>query len=186
MKYVCVRDIISDSNHRKAKHEMVIEAIEGNIKDYPIGSRIVEKITLGRDRLSQTHQKIATDSGEVFALSLRRGSVLEEGDVLYADEKRIVAVKLASEDALLIRPLGKVQWARAAYNIGNMHHSAFIQEEQIVTPYDAILEAVMRKLKVACERKNCPIDGIRAGISHRNDHHHHKGADQNNYGDCDE
>lgn len=173
MKSVCVRGTISDSRYWKAKNEMIIEKIAGNIRDYPVEGRSIEMVALDRDSLSRPHQKVAAQSGEVFALSLPRGHVLEAGDVIYADEKRVVAIELEAEDALLIRPQGQLQWARAAYNLGNLHRSAFIQEDRIVTPYDAVLESVMQRLGVSYERANCPVDGVRANVSHREGHSHH-------------
>ena len=152
---------------------MIIETIIGNIKDYAIGNRTVEYIVLDRDRLSKPHQKVTSEAGESFGLSLPHGQTLSPGDVLYADEGRVVVVTLVPEEALVIRPEGQMQWARAAYNIGNMHQSAFIQEDQIVTPYDAILESVMQRLGVSCEKALCPIDGVRANVSQHEGHHHH-------------
>ncbi len=152
---------------------MIIENIIGNINSYPVESRKVDKVVLDRDRLSKPHQKVRAESGEVFALSLPHGSTLSPGDVIFADEDRVIAVELAPEDALVIRPAGQMQWARAAYNIGNMHQRAFIQEDCIITPYDAILQSIMQKLHVPCERMVCPINGVRANVSQSEGHHHH-------------
>ena len=152
---------------------MIIESILGNIKEYAVGDRRLEKVVLDRDGLSKPHQKLKTQSGESFGLSLPHGAALSPGDVIFADEDRVIAVELAPEDALVIRPAGQMQWARAAYNIGNMHQRAFIQEDCIITPYDAILQSIMQKLHVPCERTVCPIDGVRANVSQSEGHHHH-------------
>lgn len=56
---------------------MIIEKIAGNIRDYPVEGRSIEMVALDRDSLSRPHQKVAAQSGEVFALSLPRGHVLE-------------------------------------------------------------------------------------------------------------
>lgn len=152
---------------------MIIESILGNIKEYAVGNRRLEKVVLDRDGLSKPHQKLKTQSGESFGLSLPHGAALSPGDVIFADEDRVIAVELEPEDALVIRPEGQMQWARAAYNIGNMHQRAFIQEDCIITPYDAILQSIMQKLHVPCERTVCPIDGVRANVSQSEGHHHH-------------
>ena len=173
---------------------MIIENIAGNIKDYPLEDRKVDKVILDRERLSKPHQKVTAQSGEVFGLSLPHGCVLEPGDIIYADGNRVVMIELEPEDALVIRPEGQMQWARASYNIGNMHQTAFIQEDCIVTPYDAILESVMQRLGVPCEKDCCPIDGVRANVSqHEGHHHHHHDHDHDHdhdhghsHGECDE
>ena len=152
---------------------MIIEKIVGNIAGFDTGSRCIEKIVLDREQLSKPHQKLKSESGKVFGLSLPHGCVLESGDVIYEDPETVVVIELAPEDALVIRPEGQMQWARAAYNIGNMHQRAFIQEDCIITPYDAILQSIMQKLHVPCERTVCPIDGVRANVSQSEGHHHH-------------
>ena len=152
---------------------MIIENVLGNIKNFPTEGKTVDKVILDRERLSKPHQKVRTESGEAFGLSLPHGCVLQSGDVIYADDDRVVAIELEPEDALIIRPEGQMQWARAAYNIGNMHQTAFIQDDCIVTPYDTILESIMQKLDVTTERGNCPIDGMRANVSQHEGHHHH-------------
>ena len=152
---------------------MIIESILGNIKEYAVGDRRLEKVVLDRDGLSKPHQKLKTQSGESFGLSLPHGAALSPGDVIFADEDRVIVVELEPEDALVIRPEGQMQWARAAYNIGNMHQRAFIQEDCIITPYDAILQSIMQKLHVPCERMVCPINGVRANVSQSEGHHHH-------------
>ena len=152
---------------------MIIEKLLGNINDFDGDERTVEKVILDRERLQKPHQKVTSETGETFALSLPHGENLSAGSVIYADEERIVIVDLAPEDALVIRPLGEVEWARAAYNIGNMHHMAYIQSDCIVTPYDAVLESVMQKLGVACVRQECAIDGIRASVSQQPHTHEH-------------
>lgn len=165
--------------------QMIIETITGNITTYDLQGRRVEKVILDRDQLSKPHQKVKTETGETFALSLPHGSALSSGDVIYADDDRAVVVELRAEDALRIRPEGAMQWARAAYNIGNMHQTAFIQEDCIVTPYDAILESIMQKLDVSCERTTCPIDGVRANVSQQEGHHHHHHHDHSHHHDHD-
>ena len=152
---------------------MIIENIVGNIKEYPVEGKAIDKVLLDRDRLSKPHQKVTAQSGEVFGLSLPYGRALQPGDIIFADESRAVVIELEPEEALVIRPEGQLQWARAAYDIGNMHQTAFIQEDCIVTPYDAILETVMQRLGVLCEKNRCPIDGVRANVSQHEEHHHH-------------
>ncbi len=152
---------------------MIIEHLLGKLDDFQTEGKAVEKVLLDRDGLSRPHQKVKTLEGETFALSLPHGEHLFPGAVIYEDEKRIVAIELAAEDALAILPKTQMEWTRAAYNTGNMHAPAYIQETCILSPYDAILESVMQRLGIACERRHCPIDGVRAAAAQAPGHHHH-------------
>lgn len=152
---------------------MIIEHLLGKLDDFQTEGKTVVKVSLDRDGLSRPHQKVKTSAGETFALSLPHGEHLFPGAVIYEDENRIVAIELAAEDALAILPKTQMEWTRAAYNTGNMHAPAYIQDTCILTPYDAILESVMQRLGIACERRTCPIDGVRAAAAQTPAHHHH-------------
>ncbi len=161
---------------------MIIEKIIGKIENFQVDGRAVEKILLDRERLSKPHQKLRTEADEIFGLSLPQGCVLNSGDVIYADENRVVVIELEPEDSLAIRPKGHIQWARAAYNIGNMHQVAYIHDDCILTPYDVVLESIIQKLQIPYERMIRPIDGVRATVSqHEEFHHHHNHENIDNH-----
>ena len=80
----------------------------------------------------------------------------------YKDSERMIVVDMLPEDVLEIRPEGNRQWAKTAFNIGNMHHPAYLYDDCIRIPYDGILENLMKSIGVAytrCERK---LDGEKA------------------------
>lgn len=154
---------------------MIIEELHGSIEIFQTAGdkRVKEKVVLDRERMSRPHQKVTSEAGETFALSLPPGEQLYPGAVIYADEDRLVYIAAAAEDALVVRPQNTMQWARAAYNIGNMHQPAFLQEDCILVPYDQILEGILQRLAIPCAREHRSIDGLRASVSQVAPHHHH-------------
>lgn len=167
---------------------MIIEKIIGRVQDFEAENLRIEKVTLDHYDMGKPHQKLTTESGEKIAVSLPHGENLFCGAVLYKDDERMIVVDLRPEDVLEIRPEGNKQWAKTAFNIGNMHHPAYIYDDRIVIPYDVILENLLKTIGVAyirCERK---LDGERANQvvgghdhhhSHDHDHgHHHHNHDQ--------
>lgn len=152
---------------------MIVERIVGNINDRKSGNKKIEPVYMDHYDLTKPHQKVKSETGEVIAISLEQGENLAPGSILYEDEERIVAVELLPEDVLKITPKGNIEWARAAFNIGNMHQAAYIHEDCILTPYDVILEGIINKLGVSCERLQCSLDGIRANAAQTDSHHHH-------------
>lgn len=151
---------------------MIIEKTEGNINSTDLNGRRHEKIFLDHYDLTKPHQKLKTESGETFAVSLDHGQMLEDGSIIYQDEERVVSIELLPEKCLIIRPEGNIQWARAAFNIGNMHQAAYIHEDCILVAYDAILESVVKKLDVKYDCQVCRLEGIRANVSQEAGHSH--------------
>lgn len=152
---------------------MIIEKIVGNVRDFQGENLLVDKVVLDYLGMGKPHQKLTTQSGEKIAVSLEHGEHLFCGAVLYKDDSKMIVVDMIPEDVLEIRPEGNLQWAKTAFNIGNMHHPAYLYEDCIRIPYDGILENLMKAIGVAytrCERK---LDGEKAAQTVGNHHHHH-------------
>lgn len=154
---------------------MIVERIIARIDEiFPSEKRLV-RVTMDRETMAKPHQKTVTEEGESVGISLPQGENLFPGAVIYEDDERIVYVDLVEEDGLVIYPKGSMQWARAAYNIGNMHQPAYIREDRIVAPYDEILASLMTKLDISWERMDCVIDGTRASVQAGHGHGHEHG-----------
>lgn len=158
---------------------MIIEKILGNIDDFDTENLRIDKVMMDHYSMGKPHQKLKSTEGDTVAVSLPHGENLFYGAVLYKDEEKVIVVDLIAEEALEIRPVGNLQWGKVAFNIGNMHHPAYLYEDCIVIPYDPILETLMQSIGVEyrhCYRK---LTGQKAGIvignhghSHSHGHHH--------------
>ena len=159
---------------------IIVEKVLGNICEFDTSKVTVDKIMLDHHDMSKPHQKMKSEGGETVAVSLPHGENMFCGAVLYKEEEKIIVVDLLPEDALVIRPQGNMQWAKAAFNIGNMHHPAYLHDDCIVIPYDAILENLIKGIGVPYERCQRQLNGERANHvvgghshSHSHDHGHH-------------
>ena len=155
---------------------MIVEKIIGDARDFQGEDLKIDKVYLDDLGMGKPHQKLTAESGEKIAISLDHGEHLFCGAVLYKDSERMIVVDMLPEDVLEIRPEGNRQWAKTAFNIGNMHHPAYLYDDCIRIPYDGILENLMKSIGVAytrCERK---LDGEKAAQTvgnHQHHHHHH-------------
>lgn len=142
---------------------IIIEKILGSVQDFDVSGLDIDKVVLDHYDMAKPHQKLKTESGEKIAVSLPHGENLFCGAVLYKDHEKLIYADLLPEDVLVIRPVGNLQWAKAAFNMGNMHHQAFLHEDCIVVPYDAIIENLLKGICVDYERCERKLDGLRAG-----------------------
>jgi len=142
---------------------IIIEKLVGKLQDFETEGLKVDRVLLDHYDMAKPHQKLTTESGEKIAVSLPYGESMFAGAVLYEDGKNIIYADLIPEDVLVIRPEGNMQWAKAAFNVGNMHHPAYIHEDCIVVPYDAIIENLIKGIGVDYERCKRKLDGQRAG-----------------------
>lgn len=162
---------------------MIVEKITANLNEREAIDKKVDLVLMDHHDLIKPHQKVKSESGQVIAISLEHGESLAPGAILYEDDEKIVAIDLLPEDVLKIVPVGNIEWGRAAFNIGNMHQAAYVHEDCILVAYDAIMEGIIKKLGVKCERVECKLDGIRANVSQTDAHHHHHDHDHDHHHD---
>lgn len=169
--------------------KIIVERILGLVADAHTRGLEADPVIMDHAQLQKPHQKAVTAGGRILGISLDKGEHLRPGAVLYLDDRVVIFVDLPEEDLLEIRPLGNLEWGKAAYNIGNMHQPAYLYEEMIRCPYDSVLERVLAQLGIPFERKTGKLDGLRAnlqaahshaapthshdgGAAHSHDHHH--------------
>ena len=156
---------------------MVIDRIAGKEKELDLTGKRLHVVEFTEEEMAKGHQRFFTEDGYEAAISLEAEKRLEDGDVLYAGEEDYILVRAAEEDVLVIKPEGNKSWGKTCYNIGNMHKKAYFCGEEILVPYDAILEQILVKLGVGYGRGKRRIVGERANISarehaHAHEHHH--------------
>lgn len=89
------------------------------------------------------------DNGEEVGLLLDRGTVLHDGDVLQADDGRLVRVVAAEEDLLEVASPDPRLLARAAYHLGNRHVPVEIAPGRVRFCRDAVLADMLQGLGLA-------------------------------------
>ncbi|MDD3168071.1 MAG: urease accessory protein UreE [Eubacteriales bacterium] len=157
---------------------MIAEKVLGNLRDAEQGTRRIDRVRLTHDEIAKPHQKVTTESGRIIGISLPEGEHLHNGDILYQDGSVIIVIDLKEEEVFEIRPKNNMEWAKAAFNVGNMHQRAYLYHDCIRAPYDSVLEKMMEILGVDYSREIRKLDGIPANLSasgsrHAHSHHHH-------------
>jgi len=152
---------------------MMIEKILGRAEDFDLSSLTVDLVLFGHESLQKGHQRVKTESGRELLISLEHGTALFCGAVLYKDDELAIVADMHPEDVIEFRPRNNMEWAKAAFNIGNMHNPAYIYEDCILTPYDETLVRLASALDVPWERCMRKLDGLRAGVTVRG--HSHEG-----------
>ena len=141
---------------------IMVTSVAGRLDQQPLDGRRLEWVALDFDAMAKGHQRVMTDAGTEVGISLARGERLADGDVLYGDAERLIAVKAADADALVIMPAEPMQWGLVGFHLGNRHCASFFQRAAILVPYDHTLEELLRELGVPYRRERRPLVGIRA------------------------
>jgi urease accessory protein len=141
---------------------IVVTSVAGRVEDRAGDPRRIEWVLLDFEGMARGHQRARSDAGTELAISLPRGARLSDGDILHVDAERVIAVRAADEDALVITPGEPMEWGLVGFQLGNRHCASYFQREAILVPYDHTLEAFLRDLGVPFRRERRPLVGIRA------------------------
>lgn len=142
----------------------IIDHIEMNINEEKIKGRELIPVVLEHEEVQKKYQKFVLPDGVELTVSLKPEIVLKNGDILYQDKKRIIYIDLIMEKVLRIRPRNSFEWARAAYNIGNMHQKAYLKEDNIYVPHDSNIEKLIESIGIPFEITHEKLEGIPVDI----------------------
>ncbi len=119
---------------------MLLQNKIGNISSHNINNRVVDWLAMEWHETRKRVQRKHTNSGkEVSIKFLNENPELIEGDILFEDDKTIIAVSVLPCDCIVIKPTNMFEMASVCYEIGNKHLALFYEEECLLVPFDAPL-----------------------------------------------
>jgi urease accessory protein len=131
-------------------------------------------VTLTYDQRCKSRQRLRLDDGSEAALLLERGTVLEDGTLLAADDGTVIAVKAAPETLSVVRTEDPLALARAAYHLGNRHVPLQVRAGELSYQHDHVLDDMVRSLGLTVSTAKAPFqpEGGAYGRGHTHGHGH--------------
>ena len=132
-------------------------------------------MTLPFAERQKSRLRTQADNGEPVMLMLERGSILRDGDLLLAEDGRVVRVAAAPEQVSCAHHDDAHVLLRAAYHLGNRHVPLQIDAHSLCFLRDAVLNDMLRGLGLAieaCVRPFEPEAGAYAGGHRHGDEQH--------------
>jgi urease accessory protein len=119
---------------------MIVKEKIGNISNFQVGEKELDYLHLDWFETGKRILHKKTTSGqEVVMKFLRENQQLGQGDILYADETRLIVVAIRPCESLIISPRSRFELASLCYEIGNKHLPLFYKDEKLLVAYDAPL-----------------------------------------------
>ncbi|MFJ7935339.1 urease accessory protein UreE [Sporosarcina sp. NPDC096371] len=156
---------------------MLITKIIGNIgSEEEIAGKKTEWLELDWEELNKRILRRETDQGTDIALSLEHHDedhhddhdhdhdhdhghhhhhdehqALQYGDILFEDDKRRIAVRTKMEPVIVISPKNMTEMGKTAFELGNRHTPALIEENEVIVRADHTLNKLLDEVGVAYE-----------------------------------
>lgn len=150
---------------------MIAKKILGKLHDT---SKQVETVTIDWFERDKKLLRKTTASGEDIGIKV--DSPLNEGDILYEDDTKIIAVEIAPCDLVSVNVGSMQEMGRLCFELGNRHLSLSISENNVKCPYDQPTLEYLKRLGFKAEKTHEKFAGYiecRAHAhSHSHEHHH--------------
>jgi len=104
------------------------------------------QLVLTYDLRCKSRLRTVLSTGEEVGLVLERGQVLRGGDLLLADDGRVIEVVAAAETVSTVATDDPRQLARASYHLGNRHVPLQIESSTLSYQHDHVLDDMVRGL----------------------------------------
>jgi urease accessory protein len=116
---------------------MLIQQKMGNLDAFIIQNRVIDWLPLEWYETGKRILRKKTVSGkEIFLKFLNESPALSQGDILFEDDRMIIAVEILPCDCLVIRPKDLFEMAAVCYEIGNKHLPLFFEENNLLVPLE--------------------------------------------------
>jgi len=141
---------------------MLITEKKGNLSSFDPNERAIDDVVLkwyeSRKRILL---KTSTSGTEITIKFLDENPELTEGDILFADDRIIIAVSIEPCDCIAILPKNNFEIASACYEIGNKHLPLFFENEYLLVPFERplfnLLQVQGYNVKQECRKLLNPL-----------------------------
>ena len=133
--------------------------------------RVVDvRLALPFELRSKSRLRTALETGEEVGLMLDRGSVLRGGDLLLAEDGRVVEIVAARESVSTVRAADPWSLARAAYHLGNRHIALQVGDGWLRYLHDHVLDDMVRGLGFDVVIEAAPFEPEAGAYGHVHSH----------------
>ncbi|MEG3925318.1 urease accessory protein UreE [Microcoleus sp. D3_18a_C4] len=119
------------------------------------------------DDRTRSRHRFETNTGEKLQLSLPRGTVLRDRDLLQSDDGScLVLVSAKPESVLTARASSPLLLMRAAYHLGNRHVALEIADNYLRLSPDSVLQGMLQKMGLEVTEEIVPFQPEMGAYGH--------------------
>ncbi|MEI9912365.1 MAG: urease accessory protein UreE [Bacteroidota bacterium] len=116
---------------------MIIQRKIGHIDTHQVSYKAIDWLALEWYETSKRILRKKTKAGKEVSLKfLDKNPALTEGDILYEDEQKVIAVTILPCDVIAIKPTNMFEMASVCYEIGNKHLPLFYENNELLVPFE--------------------------------------------------
>ncbi|MBD0267128.1 MAG: urease accessory protein UreE [Cyanobacteria bacterium Co-bin8] len=127
---------------------------------------VVATLSLTAAERVRSRHHFTADDGQPIYLRLPRGTVLQDQDLLAAEDGSLIRVLAKPEPVLTVTADNPLQLLRAAYHLGNRHIALEVAPEYLRLEPDPVLEDMLHQLGLEVKAEFAPFVPEAGAYSH--------------------
>jgi len=133
---------------------MTISKKAGNLDSFDCRGRQVDWLELEWYECNKRILQKKSGSGVVIMCRFLDGDpAFTQGDIVYQDEKTVIAIEILSCDAIVLLPRNMYEMAAICYETGNKHLPLFYYNDELLIPFDQPFFRLMNSFKYDIKRE---------------------------------
>jgi urease accessory protein len=130
------------------------------------------KLLLAFELRKKSRLRATLSDGTDAALFLPRGTILRDGDILEAEDGRLIRVESSPQEVLVVTAEQVDDLIKAAYHLGNRHTPVELGQNYLKLESDPVLKGMLLQLGVHVKEEIAPFQPERGayGGGHRHGH----------------
>ncbi len=116
---------------------MLIQTKTGNLLNYDTAGKSIDWLPLEWYEAGKRILRKQTKAGIDISLKfLSDNPQHTEGDILFIDDRSIIAITILPCDCIVVLPKNMFEMASVCYEIGNKHLPLFYEQDQLLVPFE--------------------------------------------------
>ena len=137
---------------------MIFSKVIGNINQIDnLNGYHIETIYLNSEDMLKRILRVTSDHNREYGITLENSEKLKDGDILYNKDKKLIVVKVNSEDVLIIKPSNMTEMGVIAHALGNRHLQAQFEDGKMIIQYDRLVEEGLKRDNINYSRENITL-----------------------------
>lgn len=137
---------------------MIFNEVLGNINEIDnLSEYHIETIYINSEDTLKRILRVTSDHDREYGITLENNEKLEDGSILYNQDKKLIVVKLNSEDVLVIKPSTITEMGIIAHALGNRHLQAQFEDHKMIIQYDKLVEEELKRDNINYSRENLTL-----------------------------
>lgn len=150
----------------QARPSIVVDALPENVPLADLQGKENDRLLLPWEQRRWMRGRFTTERGREIGVALPTGIQVEPGRIMWVGADWYLTMAAATEPLLAVRPQGREDAIRIAFEVGNLHLPLALAGDDLLVPDDPAMTQLLTRIGAKWERCSLAFQPIGKGSPH--------------------